>query len=59
MSQERGERIFFAHRLAVKYIQDKMTIGAEELGGDTLINAAKTSMASKVIGMCVSIDRSD
>jgi len=40
-----------ACKLAVKYIQDKMTIGVDELGSDTLINVAKTSMASKVIGM--------
>ncbi|CAF1185712.1 unnamed protein product [Adineta steineri] len=40
-----------ACKLAVKYIQDKMTINVEELGTDCLMNVAKTSMASKVIGM--------
>ncbi len=40
-----------ACKLAVKYIQDKMTIAVDDLGSDCLINVAKTSMASKVIGM--------
>lgn len=40
-----------ACKLAVKYIQDKMVIGVDELGADALMNCAKTSMASKVIGM--------
>ena len=37
-------------RLAVKYIQEHLSIGVEDLGRECILNAAKTSMASKVIG---------
>jgi T-complex protein 1 subunit alpha len=40
----------WACKLAVKYIQEHLSINVEDLGKDCIINAAKTSMASKVIG---------
>ncbi|EGV64097.1 chaperonin-containing T-complex alpha subunit Cct1 [Yamadazyma tenuis] len=35
---------------AIRYINDMMSIPVETLGKDTLINIAKTSMSSKIIG---------
>ncbi|PWN44700.1 putative TCP1-component of chaperonin-containing T-complex [Ceraceosorus guamensis] len=39
-----------ASREATKYLQDQLSLKVEQLGKESLVNVAKTSMASKVIG---------
>lgn len=39
-----------AMREACKYIEENLALDVEKLGKDTLINAAKTAMSSKIVG---------
>lgn len=49
-SFKRYEIMSVNYREACKYIQENLTINVEELGKESIVSVAKTSMSSKLIG---------